>query len=118
MYTYLPQHFLDYRFRKKHSKSFEAAALATHNYQIMHGHEPHRNTLPSAWPSDPGPGEQGSGGAEAVGPHAPGRGAPCRHSKCFTLLHLQQNLGQACDPHFARVGVGPRSPLWWVVTGF
>ena len=34
----------------------------------MHGHEPHRKTLPSAWPLDPGPGEQGGRGAEAGGP--------------------------------------------------
>lgn len=41
-------------------------------------------------------------------PHAPSRGAPCGHSKRVTLLHVQQNLGRACDPHFARVGVGPK----------
>lgn len=77
MYAYLPQYFPDYRFRQKHSNRLEAAALDTHNYRIMHGHEPHRKTLPSAWPSDPGPGErrQGSRGwgpptCRAEGPRA------------------------------------------------
>lgn len=73
MYAHLPQYFPDYRFRQKHSNRFEAAALATHNYRIMHGHEPYRKTLPSAWPSDPGPGEQGGRGVEAGGPPCAGQ---------------------------------------------
>ena len=37
LYAHLPQYFPDYRFRQKRSNRFEAAALATHNYRIMHG---------------------------------------------------------------------------------
>ena len=114
MYTYLPQYFLDYRFREKHSNRFEAAALATRNYRIMHGHEPHRKTLPSAWPSDPGPGEQGAG-VEAVGPHAPGRGPRGgipNASLCFTSSKIWDRRVALTLPG-SGWGQGHRSGGWW-----